>query len=136
MSDSNQSNVRSLKPNPERKLRVLVVDDDLDAVRMMELLIRHMGHETDFAINGFAALDVARRFRPDVILLDIGLPDFKGQAIARQLKYEPGLEKTRIYAVTGRSDQQTREDALEAGCERLFLKPLAQQDLEDLLAKS
>ena len=136
MSENGASNVRSIKPSPQRKLRVLVVDDDLDAVHMMALLVQQMGHEADFAINGFAALDVARRFRPDVILLDIGLPDFKGQTIARQLKWEPGLEATRIYAVTGRTDQQTREDALEAGCERLFLKPLAPQDLEELLANS
>ena len=59
-----------------------------------------MGHEVQFAINGFAALDVAREFRPDVILLDIGLPDFTGCAIARQLKWEPQLRHTRIFAIS------------------------------------
>ena len=55
---------------------MLVVDDDLDAVHSMVMLLKSMGHEVQFAINGFAAIEVARKFRPDLTLLDIGLPDF------------------------------------------------------------
>jgi CheY-like chemotaxis protein len=58
----------------------------------MAMLLRVMGHDVQFAINGFAAIDVARTFHPEVILLDIGLPDFRGDETARQLKFEPGLE--------------------------------------------
>lgn len=100
----------------------------------MAALLRLMGHEVDFAINGFAALDVARRFRPDFILLDIGLPDFKGDSIARQLKYEPGLEETHIIAVTGLALHEVESRAIEAGCERVFAKPLSPEVLEALLA--
>jgi CheY-like chemotaxis protein len=114
---------------------VLVVDDNLDAVHMMAALLRLMGHEVDFAINGFAAIDVARKFKPDVILLDIGLPDFKGDKIATQLRFEPGLEKTRIIAITGQRLDQVEGRALAAGCEAVYAKPIAPETLESLLAK-
>ena len=76
--------LHQLKPGFRPKLRVLVVDDNLDTVHSMAMLVKMMGHEVQFAINGFAALEVAREFRPDVVLLDIGLPDFSGCEIARR----------------------------------------------------
>jgi CheY-like chemotaxis protein len=71
----NMANVTNLRPVPETKRRVLIVEDNLDSVHSMAMLVKAMGHQCEFAINGFAALDIARKFRPDVILLDIGLPD-------------------------------------------------------------
>ena len=127
--------VHNLKPEAQPKKRVLIVEDNLDAVHSMAVLIRMMGHEVEFAINGFAALDIARRFRPEVILLDIGLPDFKGYNIAQQLKWEPDLEKTRIIAITGRPMEEVRRKALQAGCEQVFAKPMDPAVLEELLAK-
>ena len=125
-----------LKPHLQPKRRVLVVDDNLDTVHSMAILIKMMGHECQFAINGFAAIDVARKFRPDVILLDIGLPDFKGHEIANQLKFEPGLERTRMIAVSGLPDDGAlRRLALEAGCQEFYKKPLDPTTLEQLLSK-
>lgn len=126
--------VRSVRPNAEGSRRVLVVEDNLDAVHSMATLIKMMGHECQFAINGFAALDIARQFRPDIILLDIGLPDFKGYDIAKQLKWEPGLEATRIIALTALPDAD-RQRAIEAGCDEFYRKPLDPVLLEQLLAK-
>jgi DNA-binding response OmpR family regulator len=122
--------VRSLRPNLEATRRVLVVEDNLDAVHSMALLIKMMGHECQFAINGFAALEIARPFRPDVILLDIGLPDFKGYEIAKQLKWEA----TRIIAITALPEAD-RQSALDAGCDEFYRKPLDPMLLEQLLAK-
>jgi CheY-like chemotaxis protein len=130
------SPIHSLKPSAYPKRRVLVVDDNLDAVHSMAMLVKMYGHEVQFAINGMAALDIARSFRPDVILLDVSLPDVNGDDIARQLKWEPGLEKTRLIAITGRADDATRERVLKAGCEGIFLKPLDASVLEEILAKS
>jgi CheY-like chemotaxis protein len=113
---------------------VLIVEDNLDAVHSMSVLLKMMGHEVEFAINGFAALDAVRRFRPEVILLDIGLPDFKGYNIARQLKWDEQLHP-RIIAITGRSMAEVRQKALEAGCEEVFAKPIDPATLEELLAK-
>ena len=128
------STVVNLKPAPLAKRRVLVVEDHLDSVHSMAALLRMMGHEVEFAINGFAALDIARRFRPDFILLDVSLPDFAGDKIARQLKYEPGLEHTRMIAITGLPLDQVKVRVLEAGCEAVYAKPIAPAVLEELLA--
>lgn len=126
----------SLKPEAQPKRRVLVVDDNLDSVHQMATLLKLMGHEARFAINGFAAIDEARKFRPDIILLDLGLPDFKGHVIARQLRYEPGLEKTRIIALTGLPEsEELRRRVLEAGCEAFYQKPIDSRALEELLAR-
>lgn len=129
------SNVHSLRPQPGAVRRVLVVEDHLDTVHSMAIMLKSMGHEVQFAINGFAAIEIARSFRPEFILLDIGLPDFSGDEIARQIKWEPGLKNTRIIAVTGRSDEEVRQRAREAGCEQFFVKPLSPVALEELLAK-
>jgi CheY-like chemotaxis protein len=126
--------IHTLKTQQDAKRRVLVVEDNLDSVHSMSTLLKMMGHQVEFAINGFAALDVARRFRPEVVLLDIGLPDFKGYDIARQLKWEPGFERTRIIALTGRPMDEVRQKALDAGCEQVFAKPIDPAVLEELLA--
>ena len=118
------------------KRRVLVVEDDLDAVQSMMRLIRMMGHDVAYAMDGLAALEAARRFRPQVILLDMGLPDFNGYNVARQLKWEPSLARTRIIAITGRPLHQIRQKALDAGCEEVFAKPMDPAVLERLLEGS
>ncbi|OGA72327.1 MAG: hypothetical protein A3G81_15100 [Betaproteobacteria bacterium RIFCSPLOWO2_12_FULL_65_14] len=129
------SNVRRLRRQPSAGRRVLVVEDHLDTVHSMAVMLKSMGHNVQFAINGFAAIDIARSFRPEFILLDLGLPDFNGDEIARQIKWEPGLEHTRIIAITGRSDDEIRQRAMQAGCEDFFVKPLNPVALEELLAK-
>lgn len=126
--------VRSLRATPVQR-RVLVVDDNLDAVHSMATLIKMMGHEVMFAINGFAALDVARKFRPHIVLLDISLPDFQGYQVAQQLKWEPGLEHTRIIAITGLTAYENdRQRAYESGCNELHRKPIDPALLEKMLS--
>ncbi len=133
--ENGESKIVSLRPQPGAARRVLVVEDHLDTVHSMAIMLKSMGHQVQFAINGFAAIDIARSFRPDFILLDIGLPDFRGDEIARQIKWEPGLEHTKIIAITGCSDDETKQRAMSAGCEGLFVKPLSPVALEELLAR-
>jgi len=130
------ANIAWINSAERPRTRVLVVDDNIDAVHSMAVLMKMMGHEVEFAINGLAALDIAKAFKPDVILLDIGLPDFGGDKIAKQLKYEPGFERTRIIAITGLPLSDVRERALQAGCEAVYAKPLAPSALEELLEQS
>jgi CheY-like chemotaxis protein len=118
------------------KRRVLVIEDNLDSVQSMAFLLKSMGHEVQFAIHGFAALDVARSFKPEVILLDIALPGFNGDEVARRFKDEPGLEDTRIIAITGMPMADVEERALEAGCEHVFAKPIDPLVLEKLLEET
>ncbi len=100
----------------------------------MVQLIKMMGHEVQFAINGLAAIDIARRFKPDVVILDIGLPDFQGDDIARQLRFEPGLENVRMIAISGLPKENLERSALAAGCAEFYRKPIDPARLEQLLA--
>jgi CheY-like chemotaxis protein len=129
------ASVTNLRPVPDLKRRVLVVEDDLDSVHSMTTLIRMMGHEVQFAINGFAAIDVARTYRPDIMIVDIGLPDFNGDQLARQLRYEPGLEKIRMIAISGLPQENLEQRALKAGCAEFYRKPIDPAKLEELLAQ-
>jgi DNA-binding response OmpR family regulator len=113
---------------------VLVVDDNLDYLRSMTLLLRAMGHQANFAINATAALTVARRFQPDTVMLDVGLPDGDGRQLAGLLRREVGLGDAYIMCVTGRSNEDPRL-SMEAGCDSHHLKPLDPASIEDLLAR-
>ena len=126
--------VHLLQPRVEAKRRVLIVEDDLDSVHSMTMLIRMMGHDVQFAINGFAAIDIARTYRPDIIILDIGLPDFKGDHLARQLRFEPGVKGARIIAISGLPQENLEQRALEAGCAEFYRKPIDPGQLEQLLS--
>jgi CheY-like chemotaxis protein len=121
------------KAAPAPKRRVLIVEDNLDSVHLLAVLVRSMGYEADFAINGYAALEVAERFRPDIVLLDLALPDISGWTVARQLRRSPRCGGARIYAVTGHYGPAERDRSLAAGCDDHLLKPLDPAFLESLL---
>ncbi len=103
--------------------RVLVVEDNLDAVHSLVTLLRQDGHEVDFAINGYAALEVAKRFRPQVVLLDLGLPGLDGYYVCSRLKSEPGLADLRVIAVTAYVQDEYRVRSRAAGCDLHIAKP-------------
>ncbi len=117
-----------------RRLRVLIVEDNLDAAEMLELAVSHLGHATRLAHDGAAAITAATQFTPDVIFLDIGLPVMNGYAVAQTLRGRPEFNHVHIAAVTGWGQEEDRQRAREAGCDSHFTKPLAPAALEDLLA--
>jgi CheY-like chemotaxis protein len=116
--------------------RVLIVEDHLDSVRALAELVRDIGHRVEYAINGYAAVEIGKRFIPHFVLLDLGLPGMDGFEVCSRLKHQPGLEQTRIIAVTayGRDEHRVRTRA--AGCELHLMKPVSPQTLFDVLESS
>jgi signal transduction histidine kinase/ActR/RegA family two-component response regulator len=117
-----------------RSLRVLIVEDNVDAADMLELAVSQLGHVTALAHDGAAAIAVATQFAPDVIFLDIGLPVMNGYSVARTLRGMPQFSRVHIAAVTGWGQEEDRRKAREAGCDSHFTKPLSPALLEELLA--
>ena len=114
----------------ERK-RILLIEDNLDDAVITVLLLRDMGHEIESALNSGAGLAAARTFRPDIVLLDVALPDGLGWDTAQQLKEE--LPAARIFTVTGRAMDADRERSRLAGCEGHLVKPVGIEVYESLL---
>jgi CheY-like chemotaxis protein len=112
-----------------------VVEDNLDSVHSLAMLLRDMGHEVEYAINGYAALSVAQVFKPEVVFLDLGLPGLDGFEVCRAMKADPVLRAARVIALTGYADDTSRKRSAEAGCELHFVKPVSPQFLESLLRR-
>ena len=121
---------------PARPLKVLLVDDNLDAVHTLQLFLGAAGHQVEIAYCGAVAVDVARVFGPDVCLLDIGLPDFDGNELARRLRRLPEATHAMLIATTGYGRQQDRDAAMAAGFDHYIVKPVNTVELSDLLAEA
>jgi CheY-like chemotaxis protein len=118
---------------PSPPLSVLIVDDEPDMMQSQALLVSLWGHRPLLARDGPEALRLARAQRPDVALLDLGLPGMDGCALAQKLRAEPGLEGVRLVAVTGYGDERHRRLALEAGFDLVLIKPVETEVLQRLL---
>jgi signal transduction histidine kinase len=117
-----------------RSLRMLVVDDNVDGAQSLALLLDLIGHEVRIGYDGSEALETAAEFRPEVVLLDIGLPrGMDGYEVARRLRTQPGLEQTLLVALTGYGAEEDRERAREAGFSAHFVKPVDLEALCELL---
>ena len=107
-----------------RPLRVLVVDDNVDMARGIGMLLAQLGHTLSTAHDGPAALEAARKFKPDVILLDIGLPGLDGYRVAEALRREPAFAGVRLIAISGYGQAEDRKRAEEAGFDLHLVKPV------------
>jgi DNA-binding response OmpR family regulator len=116
----------------ERCREILIVEDNVDQAQTLGLFLSMKGHRLHIAANGPTALEAARRFRPEVVLLDLGLPGIDGFEVARQIKLEHG-EAVRIIAVSAYASENDRRQSLEAGCELHLVKPADPRFIESLL---
>jgi PAS domain S-box-containing protein len=112
--------------------RVLVVDDNADAAGTLEMLLRSLGHETRVVHDGAEALRLARDFKPDVVLLDLGMPGLDGYEVARRLRAMKGAA-LRIIAVTGWGQEADRQRSREAGFDLHLVKPVEATELVKVL---
>jgi two-component system CheB/CheR fusion protein len=117
-----------------RSQRILVVDDSTDIRESTAMMLSLEGYETQVAASGEEALQMAASFRPNVILLDIGLPDLSGYEVARRLRESGDFAVTRIIAVSGYDTPEARDRAVEAGFDHHLSKPVPLKELEKLLS--
>ncbi|MFZ2171435.1 MAG: ATP-binding protein, partial [Methylococcaceae bacterium] len=125
---------KSVLPMP--KFRILVVDDYADAAESMAMLLKAEGHEVETADCGMKAIERAQAFRPQVVLLDIGLPDLDGYEVAKRLRALPETRDVTLIALTGYGQAEDRKRSQSAGFNHHLLKPVDFAKLSDLLACS
>lgn len=114
--------------------RILVVDDNVDAAESLSLVLELLGHEVRAAFDGEAALREAEALRPEVVLLDIGMPVMDGMTLARHLRAKPWGRTVTLVAVTGWAREADREATREAGFDHHLAKPIRPDALESLIA--
>jgi len=114
--------------------RILIVDDNTDAAATLQVLLNSLGYDSRVASTGIEALDLAAELKPDVVLLDIGLPGIDGYEVARRLRDLVQHRPMRIVAVTGWGHEADRQRSREAGIDAHLVKPVDSADLADALS--
>lgn len=120
-------------PARARPLSVLIVEDNLDAAKALQLLLRTGGHAVTVCYDGMTAIDTARQSKPDVVLLDIGLPGKDGFQVAQEFRSTPDFSKVTILGLSGYGQVNDRERASQAGFDALLVKPVDLASLNHLL---
>jgi len=115
--------------------RILVVDDNHDATEMTAILLGAWGQETRVAYDGMSAIAIGRAFQPEIVLLDIGLPNLDGYETARRIRQEPWGKDVLLVAVTGWGQASDIKRSLEAGFNHHLVKPVAPERLQSIIAE-
>jgi CheY-like chemotaxis protein len=131
-SDIKERGSSVLRRSATRK-RVLVVDDNRDSARLLGVLVEQLGHTAATAYDGDSAITLAREFQPEIVLLDLILPDADGCDIALGIRAQPGLQECRIFIVSAYGSPEDRFRSLSAGCEEHYTKPVHPEILISLL---
>lgn len=122
-----------LQSETARALRVLVVDDHADSADSLSLILIHLGHNVQTAYDGKIALAIARSFRPDVVLCDLGLPLMDGYEVARQLRELPETRDALLVALTGYGQEEDKNRSVKAGFHYHLIKPVGPESLQHVL---
>jgi CheY-like chemotaxis protein len=117
-----------------RALKILVVDDNADALLLMALRLRKLGYDVRKAGDGQTALQLAAEYRPDVVLMDLSMPGIDGYAAARRLRQLEG-GRVLLIALTGYDDAESRRRAQDAGFDHHMVKPVETAELSGLLSQ-
>jgi CheY-like chemotaxis protein len=113
---------------------ILIVDDNADSADTLSTVLSTRGHQTHVAYDGASALAAAERMKPDVVLLDIGMPGIDGYEVARRLREIHGLWATLIVAQTGWGQERDRDESRAVGFDHHLVKPIDPTELEELLS--
>jgi two-component system cell cycle response regulator DivK len=109
---------------PAEALLVLLVEDTVDTLEAFSHFLRRSGFRVETAVNGREAVEKARALRPDVVVMDLALPELDGWEATHQIKSDPGTRHVPVIAFTGHAFQQSKESARQAGCDAFLTKPL------------
>ena len=129
-----QSTDEKATPTPRR--RILVVDDNRDGASSLVMLLEMMGHKTQTAHDGLEAVAMSETFKPDVILMDIGMPKLNGYEACRRIRAQPWAEGIVLVAMTGWGQEDDRQKSKDAGFNGHLVKPVEHVALMKLLANS
>jgi CheY-like chemotaxis protein len=121
--------------NGRKRFHILVVEDYEDTAQSLAMLLKLHGHEVDIVCDGAQAITAALQQRPDVILLDIGLPGVNGYQVAATLRQEAWCKDTLIIAVSGYGQAEDVRRSREAGIDHHLLKPVDSEALLGLLSR-
>lgn len=121
------------KPPIGPKRRILVVDDNHDSADSLATMLQLMGHDTELAHDGLEAVERAETYRPDLVLLDIGLPQINGYEAARRIREHQWGKHMLVIALTGWGQEEDKRRAMEAGFDHHLTKPVGFEVLEKLL---
>jgi CheY-like chemotaxis protein len=116
--------------------RVLVVDDNVDAATSIAMILKLTGYDVHCVYDGPSALKAAEVYRPDAVVLDIGLPGMSGYEVAKQLRERPDFKRTPLVAVTGYGQDEDRQRSLEVGFNHHLTKPVDPNALQAFVASS
>jgi PAS domain S-box-containing protein len=114
--------------------RILVADDNLDSASSMEILLKLLGNEVCTVHDGVEAVAAAERFRPEVVLMDVGMPRLNGYEATRRIREQPWGREMIIVALTGWGQESDKAQSREAGCDGHLVKPIDLEALNKLLA--
>jgi CheY-like chemotaxis protein/uncharacterized protein YbcI len=121
-------------PEMRKTLRVLVVDDDRDGADTLGMVVEELGSQVHVTYGGTSALDVATLFRPDLMLIDLAMPDMDGCHLVASFRQIPAFAQTQIVAITGHADQGHKSLAMKAGFDKVLFKPVALTEIRAVLA--
>jgi CheY-like chemotaxis protein len=127
---------QSVQPATPRRMRVLVVDDSRDSADSMRMLLDASGQDARAVYDGVSALEIAESFRPEVILLDIGMPSMDGYQVVRALRARDYVPSPVIAALTGWGQDSDKKKARDAGFDHHFTKPVSADELMAFLEKA
>lgn len=119
--------------------KILIIDDDIETTNLLESIVQLDGHETRSVHESRNAFQVVEMFMPDLVLLDIMMPEINGIAICKLIKSNPQTDHTKVMMVSALSDEGTKRDSMNAGADQFVTKPILPRILtrqvNDLLAK-
>jgi CheY-like chemotaxis protein len=117
-----------------RPLRVLVVDDNINVAEALGMQLEMLGHEPHLVHTGTATMDAVRALRPDVVLLDLGLPGMNGYEVAQKLRQDSATNKLTLIAISGYGQEEDLARSRAAGFDRHLVKPASADALQSALA--